>query len=229
MSSDLTENNFITEYDIFKEHKDSNESIDKLDSKMKGKLIKSIYMECISKNYNGIDSIISKKYTMEDIVRDREERMSRQEWLIRDYLSPLISIRVNYPGLNKNNCASFIIMKVFSALVIDKFKDKIMYKDLQATAEGPVLTLIINEDVYKIKKLAINVEDNHFLGRFVDIDVFGNNEVELSRRELGLESRRCYICGQEAYNCAGSGKYDIDEIKEYIENKLEEYLKNKLS
>lgn len=195
----------------------------------KKELIKSIYKSCISENDNGIDSLVTIEYTPEDILRQREERVHRQEWLIKDYFAALVSMRVNYPGLNKNNCISLGIMKILCRLVVKAFKNKIMFKDFQITAEGPVLTLVINEDSQEIKRRVIDLEEEHPLGRFVDIDVYDNTGKSISREELGLKPRKCYICDDYAHNCVRCKKHGIEEIKTYIKDKFQHYLSDNVN
>ena len=42
-------------------------------------------------------------YTAEDILIGRERRIEFQEKLVEKYKMPILVIRVNYPGLNKDN------------------------------------------------------------------------------------------------------------------------------
>lgn len=191
------------------------------------KLIKDIYLKCISKDDNGIEFINFKKYTMNDLLQAKEHRVHRQNCLIRDYFSPLVSMRINYPGIHKNNYTTFRIMKELCPVVINEFKNKIMYKNLQITAEGPVLTLVINENIYNIKKTTVKIEDGSIIGRCVDIDVYDTKGNGISRKELGLKSRKCYICDEDANICCRAKKHSIEEIEKNISDRLKKYLKDK--
>ena len=164
-----------------------------------------------------------KEYKPEDILVDREERVYRQEKLLEKYEHTLLTIRVNYPGINKNNHISFSIILVLCNLVIKEFNNKILFKEFNINAEGPTVTMIINEDHNKVKIKAVDIEENHLLGRCVDIDVYDKSGKGLSRSELGLSQRKCYICSDFAQNCVRSRKHNINEIKEFIKNKFEYY------
>lgn len=189
------------------------------------KLIKDTYLKCISENDNGIEFINLKKYNMNDILDAKEHRVHRQNCLMQDYFSPLISMRVNYPGIHKNNYTTFRIMKELCPVVINEFKNKIMYKNLQITAEGPVLTLIVNENVRNIKKSTVKIEEGSIIGRCVDIDVYDIKGNSISRKEFGLKSRKCYICNENANVCCKTRKHNIEEIEKNISDRLNEYLK----
>lgn len=166
-----------------------------------------------------------KEYAPEDILMCREERVSEQEKLIDFYKKTLIFMRVNYPGVIKNNDVTLGIMKFMNKFLMEKFKPYTVYKNFIITAEGPVLTLIVNKNAKETKKITINIENKHFLGRYVDIDVYDKNNNSLSRGMLGLKPRRCYICNDIAQNCVRSRKHKIEEIKKFIKDKYEDYCK----
>lgn len=226
MGINFTVNDSNAKGGINKRQNDDNISKNEVVSDMEGELIKSIYVNCISENYNGIDAIIDKKYTRDDIIKDKKERECRRRWLIKDYLAPLLSIKVNYPGICKNNCVSFRIMKIFCKLVIDEFRNRIMYKDLQVTSEGPILTLVINGDVCNIKKKVISIEENHILGKYIDIEVYNSDGAKVNRKNLGFKPKKCYMCDKELSDCVSDRRHNIDDMKQFIKDELEEYLKN---
>lgn len=226
MGIDLTVNDFNAKGGINGGQNDDNINKNEVASDIEGELIKSIYVNCISENYNGIDAIIDKEYTRDDIIKDKKERECRRKWLIKDYLAPLLSMKVNYPGICKNNCVSFGIMKIFCSLVIDEFKDRIMYKDLQVTSEGPILTLVINGDVCNIKRRVIGIEENHILGKYIDIEVYNSDGAKVNRKNLGFKPKKCYMCDEELSDCINDKRHDVNEMKQCIKNELEKYLKN---
>lgn len=170
-----------------------------------------------------IDIRYIRKYSPEDILSEREERVYRQQSLIGKYKGTLIVIRVNYPGTNKNNYISFGILKEISALIIAVFKNVILYKNFEITAEGPIVTMVLNESCNNAKNKTVEIEENHLLGRCVDIDVYDENGNSLSRRELGLSERKCYLCCSPAQNCVRSRKHSIDEIENFMRLKYQQF------
>jgi len=189
-------------------------------------LIKAIYGSCIEEkiNIDDINKIYKKEYSPEDILIAREERVCRQQSLIEKYNNTLLTIRVNYPGINKNNYISFSIIKVLSRLVIREFNNKVWHKQFNITAEGPIITMIIKEEQNKVKLKAVEIEENHILGRCVDIDVYDKSGQGLRRDDLGLDKRKCYLCSDFAQNCVRSRRHDINAIKKFIKDKFECYL-----
>lgn len=192
----------------------------------KQELIRDIYIKCISENYNGLESMVSEDYTEDDMLQAKQDRIHKQEWLIKDYFAPLISVRVSYPGLHKNDCIAFEIMKELGPVLVDKFKNKIMYKNLRVTAEGPVLTLIVNEDVNHIKKETVKIEEGISIGKCIHIDVYDTDGNILTGKDIGLKPKNYYICNEDADICARTENYTSKDIKNNIIARLEEYLKN---
>ncbi len=166
-----------------------------------------------------------KEYTAEDILICREKRVYEQEKLIEFYNKTLVSMRVNYPGVIKNNSITLGIMKFMNEFLINKFKQCIVYKNFAITAEGPILKLIINKNAEETKKITIDIERQHFLGRYVDIDVYDRDKKSLSRSIFGIKPRKCYICNEIAQNCVRARTHNMKEIKEFIEKKYADYCK----
>jgi holo-ACP synthase len=81
-------------------------------------------------------------------------------------------------------------------------------------------------DPLEVKVRTVEIENSHPLGRLIDIDVFKPDGIALSRTELGLSQRKCYLCNDVAHNCVRSHKHSTEEIIEYIENKYINYKEN---
>jgi len=100
---------------------------------------------------------------------------------------------------------------------MDTFNNKIRVKIYRITAEGPNITMVIDMNAMDIKKLTLQIEDKHPLGRCVDIDVYNPiTFMSISRTALGYPPRKCYICNDQAKNCIRSRKHTISEVVDYI-------------
>lgn len=157
------------------------------------------------------------------ILDAREERAEFQQELIKKYNMPLISARINYPGLYKDNKITRSIMKVIYQEILSKFNDIIVYEKLNFTAEGPCLTLIVEMEPLMAKSIAVDIEDRHPMGRLADLDVYNLKGMPLSRTEFGLTPRKCYLCGDTAHNCVRSKKHNSNEVIDYIKNQYMNY------
>ncbi len=164
----------------------------------------------------------------EDILNSREQRVYYQQNLINKYKKPLLCMRANYPGLLKNNDIALGIMKILNETLVKEFDNFIIYADFSLTWEGPILSMIINKPSFYIKKKAVQIEEGHPLGRCVDIDVYSEEFKGLSRRDMGISPRRCYICNEDAQSCVRARKHNLEEIETYIKKKYENYCKTEI-
>lgn len=164
-------------------------------------------------------------YTLKDILRERERRIEHQEKLLEQYKMPILVIRVNYPGANKDNYISQGITAIMEQAICEMFSSSIHYKIMKTTAEGPTVIMSINKDARDIKSMTLNIEHNHILGRCVDLDVYDEKGKSISREDFGLDMRKCYICSDIAHNCVRSKKHSKEEVEGFIKSRFEEYMK----
>lgn len=153
-----------------------------------------------------------------DILDARENRAHLQEELIKKFNLPLLVIRANYPGIDKNNETSRYIIDTIYNVILSKISPENIKKI--NSFEGSIYLLSVDSSPIKLKKIAVDIEHSHPLGRLVDIDVLDSNNHTLSRTELGYPPRGCFICSDQAHSCVRSRKHSLEEILEYIENKV---------
>ena len=95
-------------------------------------------------------------------------------------------------------------------------------RDLETGYEG---YFIVDMDPLSAKKLAVELEETHPLGRLFDLDVilalkkavFADGVRPLGREELGLEPRTCIICGRPVRECMRTRKHSTEELLSRIE------------
>lgn len=158
------------------------------------------------------------EYEACDILLSRENRVESQNQLINKFKKTLVVVRVNYPGVIKNNQTTLGIIKEMDKIIPVNISG-IIFNQFQITAEGPILTYVIDKDAMNVKKDMVEIEENHALGRLVDIDVYNSNHVAISRRELGVTSRSCFLCLKEAHACVRNKTHSEEELKKFIEKK----------
>lgn len=166
-------------------------------------------------------------YSADDILLEREQRVQFIEEIMQKYNMSVIFIRVNYPGINKNNELTDKIMENIDTAIFEAYKGGIIMKILKSSAEGPTMTLVLKEEALEVKRTAIRIEDGHKLGRCVDIDVYDPTTTQgISRSSLSLPTRRCYLCEDTAHNCVRARKHSETEVIEFIRNTFDEFMKN---
>ncbi|MDD4505804.1 MAG: citrate lyase holo-[acyl-carrier protein] synthase [Sulfurospirillaceae bacterium] len=161
--------------------------------------------------------------TLQAILSNKEERVKRQkEFLSRFDGASLISLSINTPGSIKLSCESLTIYdEAFEA--IQNHALPILHLFEQKNITGAEAIWVIQADATYLKTLTCKIESTHPLGRFMDIDVIDRQGVSLSRKALGYERRKCFVCEEDAFSCARSQKHTIQELNQMI---LEALLKH---
>ncbi|MCY6371519.1 citrate lyase holo-[acyl-carrier protein] synthase [Clostridium ganghwense] len=166
------------------------------------------------------------KYSEEDILIDKEKRMRFQQGLINKFNMPLMVIRVNYPGVNRSNDITKNIMQNMDEIISDIFSCFIHFKVFRITAEGPILTIVINRNAKETKKTTIEIEDKHILGRCVEIDVYDKDMKKISRMDLGYPQKKCFLCDNSWEKCIKDTLHTKNEIVQYILGCYREYMES---
>lgn len=165
-------------------------------------------------------------YTLQDLLDARELRVEFINELIDRYDNTVVTLRVNYPGLEKDNAITRKIIEITGVLVTNFFSGEIKYSMMTYTAEGPIMIYVIDEKVEKVKSFAIDIEDRHTLGRCIDLDVYDTKGKSLSRESLGKKLRKCFICDKSAHECVRNRTHSYEEIVKFIADRYNVYLEN---
>lgn len=164
-------------------------------------------------------------FNLEEFLLMREKRVDIQNYIIKKYNNPILVLRANYPGEEKNAFVPKYIVEIIKNEILDIFNSQIIFTEKLDSIEGPTYIYSIKESGKNIKKIAMEIEESHILGRCVDIDVFDSNGYAFSRKDFGGEKRQCFLCKEMAFICGRNKTHSEAEVKEAIEKKLEKYLK----
>ncbi len=141
-------------------------------------------------------------YSPEVILSDRENRnkIIREAALYGD----VVTIKANVPGADKHIKESFLLVRHFTALALEKFKGDVSFYD---GCDG--FCAIIRADGENLKSTAVELEQSCSAGRFADIDVYLKGQPHsLSRGYL----RKCYICGKPAFVCSREKNHTTEQL-----------------
>jgi holo-ACP synthase len=166
---------------------------------------------------------VMKDYTAAELLEAREKRVERIQRLWEEYKVPLLVIRVNYPGLKKTNSVTIKMSEDTSRLISRHFQGRICAQVQELGAEGPVFYVVLKEEAAALKLFAVEFEENHPLGRCLDLDVYTIDGQSISRQELGFPRRKCYLCDEDAQLCVRSRRHGEQEVIDYIEKRFRDY------
>ncbi len=158
-------------------------------------------------------------FNINQFLQDREDRVEYQNSLISKFNMPLLTVRTNYPGENKKEVIANEIADIMAQEIEILFEKKIIHNEIIDKLEGKIYLFIIKDNPENIKLQTIKLEENHILGRCVDIDVYDEKGSGMSRQQFGLGKRKCMLCDELAFICGRTMKHSHSEIKEHITKK----------
>ncbi len=165
---------------------------------------------------------------MNEILTARENRHIRIAELQETFRLPLICVKANIPGDHKNISEAYLLVRLF----FNELKPKISvkYHEYKESMDGPYYLLVIQSNHEQhMKSLLVDIENTHPLGRFIDLDYYLNSEKSISRDELGIDSRICYLCEKEAHICSRNQTHPILDLVTHVKKSIFSYLLNLMS
>ena len=104
-----------------------------------------------------------------------------------------------------------------------RFGGRLIERDLETGYEAYLITDL---PLLEAKRIAVQIEDTHPLGRLFDIDIIDKDGVPVSRDRVGSSPRRCLVCNREARYCMRMRWHTQEEIWERINAMVDEYQAN---
>lgn len=162
-----------------------------------------------------------------EILDAREKRAQRQRQLLEQYRKPLLCFTMNIAGPVKT---SPLILRGFDLglelLEQQRMVWKIPVLHFEQIREntGNEALFVLDCDALTAKRAAVAVEDHTAAGRLYDMDVLRPDGSKVERQELGLEGRKCLICGGEARLCARSRAHTVAQLQQRTQALLEDAL-----
>jgi holo-ACP synthase / triphosphoribosyl-dephospho-CoA synthase len=158
-------------------------------------------------------------------LKAREKRNKNiQNELKNPLIHTVLSIKANIPGPSKNIMEAYLLVHLFTNELLKVYQPK--SKTFIKSADGPYTILSLSEkDFLSVKKQVILIEENHPLGRFIDLDVYSKNEqASLTRENLNLPPRKCFLCDEYAIICARNHTHDVGDLVIYLKETTANYL-----
>jgi holo-ACP synthase/triphosphoribosyl-dephospho-CoA synthase len=164
-----------------------------------------------------------------DMLRARDGRVMAQHQLLERFHKPLLFFTMNIPGpvkisplirLGFNEGVRRVELALREAEIPIVFEKVIDYKT------GFEKYYVLDGDVRKIKHLTSALENQDRLGRLFDMDVLDVDGRKLSRQELGLPGRTCFVCSQPAQVCARSRRHTVPVLVRNVHRILEDFVLN---
>lgn len=168
--------------------------------------------------------------TVTDMMLARERRAQRQRELLAEYPgATLLSFTMNIPGPEKDSplirrgaaLGRRLLEKGFLRL-----KTAPLHRETEAAFTGVESLYALSLPPLAVKAMAADIEEATPAGRVFDLDVLRPDGTKVDRQEVGLEVRRCLICGRPAQSCARARTHSVAELREKTDRLLTEALRD---
>jgi holo-ACP synthase CitX len=155
---------------------------------------------------------------LNSVLENRERRVKKQQELRQKYNSCVLSLSINIPGRYKCTKEAEYIYKT-ALKEIENFDFKVYEKFYTNKETGYEALFAMEVEPHFLKIFTCKIEEEHPLGRFMDIDVIKKDGSIVSRNN----PRKCYICDDNAKVCARIQKHKIQELLDFISKQVDDY------
>ncbi len=166
---------------------------------------------------------MNKHVSFEEVLSAKENRQKLRAliWSFMPYT--LISFTVNYVGTIKKNPDTLLIFQQGVGKIEKTFYGAISFKQLNYFDTGYEGYFAVDKDAKEVKKIVSSLEDSQILGRLWDIDVFDNQNNQLTRGDIGLKKRKCLVCEECADDCYVVRRHNQQELMLKIKDILKKF------
>jgi len=99
----------------------------------------------------------------------------------------------------------------------------VLNRKVRLDPTGPEALLVVDAGSRELKQATARLEEEHPLGRLWDLDVIDPLRGAISRKDLGMRSRRCLLCGEDARVCVRSRAHSLKELQSAIQEIIHAY------
>lgn len=182
--------------------------------------------------------------TLNELLASRDARHATQQKLLAEHSGKtLVCLTVVMPGSVKRNqqsltAAHAAVEAMRKAFAVKENKGlspletpeplapTLLELDLETGYEAYLITPM---PLLEAKRIAVNIEDTHPLGRLFDIDIINADGVPVSRDAIGEKPRRCLVCDHEARYCMRRRWHTQEEIWAKINEMVDSYVEARKS
>ena len=155
------------------------------------------------------------------ILDARERRWQTKQTLARRFRSCVMSLCLNIPGADKNPPGAERAFALLCAALRNACCSAIVHEVTGHGADGSYWLMVSPLPGSVLKHMAVRLEREHPLGRLADIDVITSACEPLSRADLGLPPRACFLCDEPAMLCRQRKSHSQERLMVFVTALLE--------
>ena len=164
------------------------------------------------------------------ILEARERRWQTKLELARRFHACVLSLCLNIPGPDKNlpgveQALALLwaaLRKAHARELQLAHGERAILHEMHGTgADGPYRLMLSPLPGVTLKRMAVKLEHEHPLGRLADIDILTQAGEPVSRMDLGLPPRSCFLCDEPAALCRQGKKHSQELLMRFVASLLE--------
>lgn len=163
--------------------------------------------------------------TLEDVLAARERKATRQNEYLRRFGLTVISISLNIPGKTKfSSDWNAIIQSAWTEMdkALKAVKSEVIEVQWYYERTGAYVIVVANLEADLCKLIGIAIEERYPYRRLIDFDVYRADGNPITRKELGIEERKCFLCEQPAKLCMRERKHSNEAVMTQTQRWLRE-------
>jgi holo-ACP synthase len=163
---------------------------------------------------------------IDEMLAARDQRAARQSEALARFNKPIVSITVIMPGPIKDGVLPRGLLRVALQeldVLASQREWRVLLRQTLSEETGPEAIYVLDTNPELLKLATVELEDNHPLGRFWDLDVIAPGPRLLSRKQLALPVRRCLMCDRPAFECSRSRRHSVEELQGAIQRIADDY------
>ena len=161
--------------------------------------------------------------TVLDMMNARDRRVEKQQELLSRYGKTLLCFTMNIPGPEKDNPLFREGFRLGCRRLHRGFLQigtAPLYQEENVYFTGSEAYYVLPLPALEVKQMASDIEEGDAVGRLFDLDVLRPDGTKVERQEIGLEGRKCLICGNSAQACARSRTHSVAELRQKTDSIL---------
>ena len=163
---------------------------------------------------------------LQEVLAAREQRAGRQAALIDQYGAELVCFSMNIAGPEKRTALidrGFLEGKSRIEAVLQANAIEIMAREQLDVAAGQTQFWCVRADAVWLKMQMAALEQMDPLARLFDIDVIAPSGLKISRQQVGLPPRICFLCQRPAHECGRSRRHTVEQLQTYTDSVLHQF------
>ena len=161
------------------------------------------------------------------VLEAREQRWQTKQQLVRRFRACALSLCLNIPGPDKHPPGAERAFALLQAALREAVKKSdrgrrpaIMHEVSGTGADGLYWLMLSPLPAFTLKRMAVRLECEHPLGRLADIDILTKTGEALSRADLALPPRACFVCGEAASLCRRNRAHPQGALMDFVASLL---------